>query len=372
MDIPFITSIAGKVKSTFKDADEEGKRRITDALREIQYSVEPPEETMQRILHQNLTIAMIRVALDLKVYDILIASKEPVPLQALADQTGTDLILLGRIMRHQSSMCMVEETSKDTFAASNLTHNLAIPEIQSGIYFCNDVLGPVFQSIPAFLKETDYQNPTDGLNTVFQFSRKTELPMWTWLHQHPTETSHFNNFMRAQRMSTPNCFSFFNLGELCKTWPTDQPVFLDVGGGTGHQCIAVKEKFPKLSGQIILQDLSAPISEANLPDGAKFYYLRAIFHDHNDEMSLKILQNLCDAMGPESVLLLDEIVLPNTKVDWYATQTDLSMMTQFASIERTQNAWIELLDRANMEIRKETTYTYVFRLTLMEVVKKTN
>lgn len=52
MDISFITSIAGKVKSTFKDADEEGKRRITDALRDIQYSVEPPEETMQRIIYQ--------------------------------------------------------------------------------------------------------------------------------------------------------------------------------------------------------------------------------------------------------------------------------------------------------------------------------
>lgn len=79
-----------------------------------------------------------------------------------------------------------------------------------------------------------------------------------------------------------------------------------------------------------------------------------------------------DAMGPDSVLLLDEISLPNAKVDWYATQTDLAMMTQFASIERTQDAWIELLDRANMRIRKETTYTYAFRLTLMEVVKKTS
>lgn len=73
--------------------------------------------------------------------------------------------------------------------------------------------------------------------------------------------------MRAQRMSTPNCFSFFNLKELCKDWPADRPVFVDVGGGTGHQCIAVKQKFPDLSGRIVLQDLPAPISEAKLPNG---------------------------------------------------------------------------------------------------------
>lgn len=38
---------------------------------------------------------MVRVALDLKIYDTLMASKEPMPLQALADQTRADSVLLG-------------------------------------------------------------------------------------------------------------------------------------------------------------------------------------------------------------------------------------------------------------------------------------
>lgn len=52
MNISFITSITGKVKKAFNEAGGEWKRQITDALREIQYSVELPEETMQRIINQ--------------------------------------------------------------------------------------------------------------------------------------------------------------------------------------------------------------------------------------------------------------------------------------------------------------------------------
>ena len=32
-------------------------------------------------------------------------------------------------------------------------------------------------------------------------------------------------------------------------------VLVDIGGGFGHQCIAVKEAFPELAGKLILQDL---------------------------------------------------------------------------------------------------------------------
>lgn len=52
MDISFITSIADKVKDAFSKGSEEQRRHITDALREIQFSVEPPEETMQRLIYQ--------------------------------------------------------------------------------------------------------------------------------------------------------------------------------------------------------------------------------------------------------------------------------------------------------------------------------
>lgn len=275
----------------------------------------------------------------------------------------------------------------------------------------NDVMGPVYQTIPAFLKETNYRNPTDGMHTAFQYAWKTDLSIFGWFQDHPFEASHFNNFMKAQRMSTPNCFSFFKLDEMCQGCSPDEPVFVDIGGGIGHQCAALLQKFPNLPGKVILQDLPAVTAEAKVPPrvqvmahdffttqpvkglftlsllfllslrvallttsgllGAKFYYLRAILHDYSDDASLKILKHIYDAMGPESVLLLDEIALPTENVDWYATQTDMTMMVGNASMERTVDAWSELLDKAEMKIRNITMYTYAFRLSVIEVVKKT-
>ena len=52
IDLSFITSLKDRVKETFDEADEAGRRQLLDALRDLQYSVEPPEETMQRIIHQ--------------------------------------------------------------------------------------------------------------------------------------------------------------------------------------------------------------------------------------------------------------------------------------------------------------------------------
>jgi demethylsterigmatocystin 6-O-methyltransferase len=48
-----------------------------------------------------------------------------------------------------------------------------------------------------------------------------------------------------------------------------ETVFVDVGGGFGHQCIAVKETFPELSGKIELQDLSQTLQHVPSIDGVK-------------------------------------------------------------------------------------------------------
>jgi demethylsterigmatocystin 6-O-methyltransferase len=130
----------------------------------------------------------------------------------------------------------------------------------------NDVLGPSFQAVPEFLAEKKYQNPTQLTDAPFQKAWKTDEPLWTWLHKRPKETAIFNRFMYAQRSSMNNCFSFLPIDKECENWPTDRPVFVDIGGGTGQQCAAIKEKFPDLPGKVILQDLPAVVAEAKLPE----------------------------------------------------------------------------------------------------------
>jgi demethylsterigmatocystin 6-O-methyltransferase len=89
--------------------------------------------------------------------------------------------------------------------------------------------------------------------------------MWDWLHQDQRLTTYFNRFMYAQRSSTKNCFSFLPLEVECSTWPAENPMFVDVGGGTGQQCLELKKKYPNLTGRVILQDLPAVVAEAEFP-----------------------------------------------------------------------------------------------------------
>lgn len=104
--------------------------------------------------------------------------------------------------------------------------------------------------------------------------------------------------------------------------------------------------------------------------GAKFYYLRAVLHDWPDDKCREILKNIIPAMGPDSVILLDEMILPNKNVHWQSTQIDITMMAALASIERTQTQWSDLLASVGLKIAKVHTYTPSIYESIMTVVRK--
>ena len=84
--------------------------------------------------------------------------------------------------------------------------------------------------------------------------------------------------------------------------------------------------------------------------------MRTILHDHTDENSVKILQNLALAMGKESAILLDEMVLPPENVDEVSMQADLDMMAIHSSMERSEEQWAKLAGAAGLKIDKVVMY----------------
>jgi demethylsterigmatocystin 6-O-methyltransferase len=48
-----------------------------------------------------------------------------------------------------------------------------------------------------------------------------------------------------------------------------RPFFVDVGGGHGHQCKQILEKYPHLHGSLVLQDLAQAIGKLPPIDGVK-------------------------------------------------------------------------------------------------------
>jgi demethylsterigmatocystin 6-O-methyltransferase len=70
-------------------------------------------------------------------------------------------------------------------------------------------------------------------------------------------------------------------------------------------------------------------------------------------------------MNESSIILLDEMALPNQKVDWFATQTDITMLTAFGSMERTEAQWHKLLESVGLKVQRICTYTHSHRLSII-------
>lgn len=104
------------------------------------------------------------------------------------------------------------------------------------------------------------------------------------------------------------------------------------------------------------------------PLGARIYYMRNIIHDYPDDKAVIILKNTIAALAPDSVILIDDMVLPNSGAHWQATQLDLTMMTALASMERTQEQWCALTEKAGLKINKIYTYTATLQDSIIECV----
>ena len=94
----------------------------------------------------------------------------------------------------------------------------------------------------------------------------------------------------------------------------------------------------------------------------------AVLHVLPDERCRKVLQKIKNAMSQESVLVIDEMVLPESEVSWQAAQFDLTMMCAHASVERTQTQWKALLDCVELKIRDIYVYNPSCHQAVMAVV----
>ncbi|THV52662.1 hypothetical protein BGAL_0073g00370 [Botrytis galanthina] len=396
-------TITAQIQNLAANADEAARKKLLDTLRNLQYSIETPHDTLQRFAGLHLQITAARIGVDLGIFDAIQESKDPISVETLALKTNAAPELLGmnihfpktlkissltsqgRILRYLASVGQIKETSKGHFSSSSTAPFLADKNYQGGIHHFFDTVGPVLQQLPDFLAETKYQDITDNSKTALQPAFNTDLPGFIWFPNQPQRFGYFQQVMTVQRAGAVTWLSAFpfrqELGEF-----QQKPVFVDIGGGFGHQCILVKETFPELSGKLVLQDLPQTLEHVAKIDGveivvhnffepqvikeAKFYYLRNILHDWPDDKAVIILKNLIPALGPDSRILIDDMVLPNENVHWQAAQLDLTMMSALGSKERTEEQWRSLIDAAGLKILKIIPYTMLLNESIIMVVPK--
>jgi O-methyltransferase domain len=173
----------------------------------------------------------------------------------------------------------------------------------------------------------------------------------------------------ARRNESQKWFDYFPVGEKLAVSAPEEVALVDVGGGIGHDVIALKIAHPELKGRLVLEDLPQVIQSVKvLPSGiesiphdmfkpqpvkgARGYFLRNVLHDWPDKQCAIVLSNLCEAMAPESMLLISEALMPETNVPFYNCAADLNMMAAFSAMDRTEAQFRKLIEGCGFEIVK--------------------
>lgn len=74
--------------------------------------------------------------------------------------------------------------------------------------------------------------------------------------------------------------------------------------------------------------------------------------------------------GTESLILIDDVVLPEQNTPWQVAMMDIGMMASLGGIERTKDDWVELLDCAGLKLVGVHKYDEVKHHSIVSAVPK--
>jgi hypothetical protein len=92
----------------------------------------------------------------------------------------------------------------------------------------------------------------------------------------------------------------------------------------------------------------------SVPSGADTYLLRHIIHDWTDEQSVQILNNYRKVIPNNGRLLIIEAVVPSGNEPSLAKDFDMVMLTFPGGVERTEEEYRFLLERAGFQLSSIT------------------
>ncbi|TLS21527.1 uncharacterized protein PpBr36_10270 [Pyricularia pennisetigena] len=361
--------------------DDAQRRRLQAAATKLSLALESQGDTVNRVRQTPLQLALAKVGVDKHVFEILAQAKrdgQPLSHAEVAAKTGIESAMIKRLLRYWGSMGTITQVDNDKYTANNVTEALASAQGRTAITHGFNFKAPVFLAIPTFFERHGYKLMTDIHETPFQIGHNTKLDPWAWGKENPDRYQDFLGWMEHARDGDPSFLDSVDLGGFFNNSSKDTLLFVDVSGSRGYVTTAVRERYADVPGRVFLQDqphIIDMVKQETRPGlekiekhghdfftgptplkGARVYYLRNILHDWSDEKSLEILASVTPSMDKDSVILLDEVVLPEMNPPWRGTQLDVEMLTHLAGAERTENDWRGLLDAAGLKVHKITPY----------------
>ncbi|KAK1638873.1 S-adenosyl-L-methionine-dependent methyltransferase [Colletotrichum phormii] len=357
LDLSLATRPSDYTAKKLVEGDEETRHELVIKTRSLLKSLQTPREQMVQHTWADpgLNAALI-TGVDTGLWNLMAKNgvAQPQKVDNLAETPGIDPMLLGRLLRHVCAMGHLKETAQDEYLLTNFTKSLALDVIGDGYVALIGGIGRSPIKFSKFLRETNWQNPTDAARTAMHASYQTDAPNCFEYLRSIGLGPHTNHHMGGYRQGRvpwmhPSLYPVEKtLFQEADSSP-DSPLLVDVAGGLGHDIDEFKKMYPthqaiELKGHDFLTE--QPVK------GAKGYFMHSIMHDWPDDVCKEILAPLAEAMKPGySKLLIFEVVIPRTGAYWEATAGDILMMTQLSALERTEDRWHKLIEKSGLNLR---------------------
>ncbi|KAF2672003.1 S-adenosyl-L-methionine-dependent methyltransferase [Microthyrium microscopicum] len=350
------------------------KMQIFEACSKLLSTVEPFEHNLMNLIFSPVKCIALRLAIDMQLFDVgakALERGENITLEQLSTETKCQALLIKRIMRVLVNLKLFNEVDQDVFQPQRVVAMYKTESMiaQVILHFTSHQREIVM--LPEFFAERGYNCPDDAFDSPFQYAVGTKQHQFEWIAERPRMQHAFNitMTMRSQGKFDVPWHEMFPIDQLFTQKMTSDTFMVDVGGGIGHHMITFKERYPKVPGKLVVQDIPAVIETVkDLPDGieamstdflksqpiqgANVYFLAHILHDWPDKQAKLILEHIRDAMGPDSVVLLNESVMPEQGVPFNPALADIVMMAAYSAGERTEKQYQELLDSAGLKLVK--------------------
>lgn len=252
---------------------EEGTRESVIATCEaIVNSLRTPIEIARKNAFPTLDHAVTRAAIELDIFSSLLPTKGAQSLVmkttelAACARPPRDPSLMRRLLRYLARpLCLIVEEGPDTWSLSSSGRVLAQETFNAGCKLYFDSCGPSFLALPSVVSAIGPGMDTKSTLLVHgnAASLLTEPDFFESLHKTPARLQNFHTWMDTlaehQYASQQQIdFGKWIAGDLL---PKDV-AFVDVGGGSGAQCLMLRQKRGhNVAGRIVNQDRIEIISK---------------------------------------------------------------------------------------------------------------
>ena len=311
----------------------------------------PQTPEMLKLINGFQVSRAIFVAAKLGLADLVFAGNASC--EALAVATDTDPAALHRVIRVLASVGVFDLQPDGQVNATELSKTLLTDAPGSLRGWAVDQLGG-----------EHYQAWGELLHSVrtgdVAFDHVFAKNAWEHRAENPQSAKAFDDgmasFIGAHNQSVLDAYPFADFENL-----------YDLGGGDGQFITSALAQFPRLRGTLfeqphVAQRARQRLREAGLgtrcevvdgdlfesaPKGGAVYLLSRVIHDWNDDLATRILTVCRSAMGPQSVLLLVERIMPEhicaTATTRALAVSDLNMLVMTGGRERTEAQFKSLL-----------------------------